>query len=190
MLWRSSATVSSYFRLSNSRLTCYLGNREEGEALRCQLVRALRGEMRDAVQSHARASRIALRVLESYIVPFCDAQESTSRLHEGLTPIIEQLLQLGWQVWTRKARLEVFGLPGLAKGPPIGAHIGNVQYKSTSDKLELHAMHGKEVDDDACALDSKDVLLLCTPVVVMAGNAEGKEYDKQRVVKRGVVWLG
>lgn len=113
-------------------------------------------------------------------------EAATSMLH-GFLPIVEQVVRLAWQVWTRKARLDALAwsdLPDQQQSP------GTVVYSASSDKLELHSMHNKEVDDDTTALDGYECFVLCSPVVLLAGNAAGKEYDKKRVVRKGVVWLG
>lgn len=108
-------------------------------------------------------------------------------MYDGLAPIVKQTIDLAWQVWTRKARLDVLSWSQLASETPHGECP---VYSSSSGKLELHAMHGREIDEDPQALDDHEVLLICSPAVVLSGNADGKEYEKQRVVKKAVVWLG
>lgn len=157
-------------------------NQEDAEALRCQLVRSLSMALKQRKHPpHPLAEAIAGRFVRDYAWPFYCNHESANQMFQGLIPIIQQAVELAWQVWSRKARLDVFG---------CSERTAEIMYSSKSDMLELHALHGRDVDDDPQALDGKRVLLVCSPVVLLAGNADGKEYEKQRVVKKAVVWLG
>lgn len=108
-------------------------------------------------------------------------------MFSDLVPIVERVVGLAWQVWTRKAQLEVVSWSRLAHESTGGVDLA---YASESDKMELHSMHGRDIDDDPNALDGYAVSIICSPAVVISGNAEGKDYDKKRVIKKAVVWIG
>lgn len=148
--------------------------------------------VRDEPKSIAQVSRIVAAqnlsagIVQSYLkAPIYDNSECEA-MQTSLTPIILEASELAAQLWTRKSRVEIGCWVGLiAAGDPL-----KLVYSADAKALQPHSLHNREIDDDPTAMDGREVILICSPMVGSSGNLEGKEYEKQVLVKKALVWMG
>ncbi|KXS95914.1 hypothetical protein AC578_5203 [Pseudocercospora eumusae] len=146
------------------------------ENWRCQTLRLLHPVIADD-SKRAVACALVQKFLPKILIQFRD----------DVMRIMEDAVELSWQLWTRKARIEVLGITAIGKQDGTASSI---IYNANSHVLEPSFLHGRDLDDDPGALDGREVVLLCSPLVMAAGNADGTDYEKRRVLKPAVVWMG
>jgi hypothetical protein len=63
-------------------------------------------------------------------------------------------------------------------------------FDSSSQLMEAHTWHHRELDDDEKCLDGKPVLMVTQPAIVIAGASDGSDTKIRRVLRKAVVWMG
>ncbi|KAF2209479.1 hypothetical protein CERZMDRAFT_100274 [Cercospora zeae-maydis SCOH1-5] len=164
------------------------------ENLRCQLLRLLDPVANDAVSVNlmkriAKESRelaaetIANKLFETYTEKLVAERSTDAR--NSLKALTQEAVDLSWELWTRKARIEVLVWADLQE------HVGKtIQYGADAKALEAHPLHNRELEDEPQALDGAEVVLLCSPAIAIAGTAEGRDYDKEKLIKKAIVVVG
>lgn len=109
------------------------------------------------------------------------------QMRSELQVIVSNAIKLSRKLSIRKARIETLNLQDLAAA---SGETGPLRFSSASDLIEAHKLHTGDLDDNIKALDGREVILLCSPPLLMSGDADGKNYGKQIVIKKGVVWMG
>lgn len=164
------------------------------EGFRCQILRLLdpglngkRGvESIKKIASESRqaaASQIATGIFDEFkgtLLP-----DKAGDALAGLQALTLETAELSWELWTRRSRIEVLDW---ARVQQESDKV--IKFSATAKALEAHALHNRSLEDDPEALDGTEVVMLCSPVIIAAGNAEGQDYDKERLLKKAVVWLG
>ena len=102
---------------------------------------------------------------------------------QALLLVAKEAVQLSQSLWTRKTCVEMSDYRSIA-----GAT--SMTFKSDADAIDPHRFHTRDLADDPRALDDSEIIVLCCPLVTLAGNAEGKRYDQNRVVNKAVAWMG
>ncbi|CAK1359213.1 hypothetical protein CB0940_05459 [Cercospora beticola] len=171
------------------------GDEAGGEGLRYQLLRLLDPSQKDTSygtkylrgvvdRSRKKAvSQLAAGLLDQLLGEI--TADDLANARSGLEAVVNEAAELSWKLWTRKGRMEVFDQARLAKETK-GVDV----YSGTSALLEAHSLHVRDLENDSGALEGKPIILVCSPVVAIAGDAEGQGYTKSRVLKKAVVWMG
>jgi hypothetical protein len=132
--------------------------------------------------------RVSVRLVVNRIMrdfePFFRS-DSLQEAKKVLQEIVENAADLSWTLWTRKPQTKVYGWKDLGEQKEQ-----ELRYSSTSALLEAHPLHSTALDENPQAFNGCKVILLCSPAIVMRGDAEGQDYHKNRVHKKAVVWLG
>ncbi|KAM3421122.1 hypothetical protein BST61_g1535 [Cercospora zeina] len=164
------------------------------EGLRCQLLRLLDPVVNGAASVNkmkiiakesreVAAEKIANEMYERYMATLVPEKSSDARI--SLKALTQEAVDLSWELWTRKARIEVLAWVDLQ------ARMGKtMQYGASAKAFEAHPLHNRELEDKPQALDGAEVVLLCSPAIVVAGTAEGQDYDKEKLIKKAVVMVG
>lgn len=162
--------------------------------MRCQLLRLLDPPTAEADSSVAFVKdlvkesrhRAMVEVVNSAIDEFMGplSNEQYEHAYNGLAALVHDACELSWALWTRKARVEVHNWSS------IKHQTNSMSYKSTSDVFEVHPLHKRDLEHTPEALDGHSITLLCTPLVLVAGNAEGEQYENKAVLKKAIVWIG
>ena len=98
---------------------------------------------------------------------------------------MQEAAELSHKLWTRKARIEVKDFDDLQHDD--GA---TPKYDSISELFEPHPVHTRALAQDPKALDGRKIVLLCSPLILTAGDTDGQNYGKTKILKKAVVWLG
>lgn len=174
------------------------GDVEGTHAWRCQLFRLLdppnaaEGTAAARIKDVAATSRelaargLAMDLLNAVadlLIPAVDAEAA----EPGLEAILRTSAELSQTFWTRKQWIYYRGLTALV---PAGLADQPLKYQASATDMETHPLHSVDLDDDPEALDGREVVLLCNPAVVAFGTADGKDYDKTKLWRKAVVWLG
>ncbi|GIZ37992.1 hypothetical protein CKM354_000141900 [Cercospora kikuchii] len=166
------------------------------EALRCQLLRLLDPITKEATSHEAQFAKqvaassrsravclLAVNIIDAYLGLL--TQEQRQKAYDGLCAIIEEAAELAWALGTRKASIHVRTWAGLQHSDQ-----GVIPFRASSEIFEAHIMHNNMLDDDPNALDGRDIVLVCSPAIFAYGNAEGEDYDKAKVLKKAIAWMG
>lgn len=144
-------------------------------------VKALK-DLTEKSRNHA-VAKGTLAIMECFLGML--GPEDKEQAFNGLSAIIEDAAALSWSLWTRKAVVKVPSWTSMMEKEPNA-----VSYFAASEIFEPHMMHNMVLEDNPNALDGQDILLVCSPMVLMMGNADGEDYDKRKVLKKAIVWMG
>ncbi|KAF7188342.1 hypothetical protein HII31_10406 [Pseudocercospora fuligena] len=170
------------------------GSPEDAESLRCQILRlldppghrptpgtqCLKG-MAKASRDHS-ANWLAGQ-MSSSIVRHLVAEDSLAEAEGALMMLLRDAAELSWRLLTRKSRIE------MADWSLLTEEKRNF-YRADSNNLEAHSQHRKVLQEDSLAMDGSEVFMLTRPAVMLAGDADGQDYDQKRVLLRAVGWMG
>lgn len=177
-------------------LTTVVDDIAGAEGLRYQLLRLLDPPAKsDAsynvqavkdVAENSRGRAVALCtmfMIDQYLSRLITEQRETA--YDGLSAVVEEAATLSWTFSTRKAVVKVPSWATMMETEPNA-----MSYAAGFQIFEPHVMHNMVLEDDPEALDGQEIVLNCSPMVMLMGNAEGEDYHKRKVLKKAVVWLG
>lgn len=98
--------------------------------------------------------------------------------YEAFRDVIDEIFDISEKLNLQRSFVECVGIEGLPK-----------HYRSASKIMEAHSIHHRDLDDDENYLDGGRVLLVTQPLIVAVGKSDGSDYNKQRVLKKAVVWV-
>ncbi|KAI5364530.1 hypothetical protein Slin15195_G040670 [Septoria linicola] len=166
------------------------------EAFRYQLMRLLEpldsnqspaaNELRTQVQISRQTaiSKLVLAITDDTIMGDMSEEDLKDAVAE-LEDIVQNAAELSRQLWTRKARIEVWDFQKLIQ--PGGPHP---QYVSTSPLFEPHSAHNRTLAQDPQALEGDRIVLMCHPSMITSGDLEGQNYGDRKVLSKATVWMG
>lgn len=172
-----------------------IGDEKSCEAVRCQILRLLQpatnnqsesaGQIRYVIERSQKSavSVLAATIMENFMGEQSEDESIPARM--GLESIMLEAVELSSSLWTRMARIQTANLPVLS-----AVEESALVYRSSSKWLEAHSIHGMALEADPKSLDGCDVVLLCSPAILRAGNSDGEDYHKGSLLKKAVVWLG
>ncbi|KXT08542.1 hypothetical protein AC579_10243 [Pseudocercospora musae] len=155
------------------------------EAWRCQSLRLIHPTT--AQNSSKIAAKTLSNTLLTEILRLDLHQIKDTGIQDELVEILEQAACLSWRLWTRKTRITVHD--GDAMAALARPHRTQV-YNATSNLLEAHPLHNRDLDDDPKALDGREIFLLCNPLVTISGDGDGGNYQKHTILRKAVCWMG
>lgn len=185
--WQSSESLFPWLTI--------IGNEKSCEAVRCQILRLLQPATNNQSESagyiryvtersqKSAVSALAATIMEEFMGEQSEDERIAARM--GLESIMLEAAELSSSLWTRMARIETANLPALS-----AIEESALVYRSSSESLEPHSIHGMDLEADPESLDGCDVVLLCSPAVFRAGSSDGEDYHKRSLLKKAVVWLG
>jgi hypothetical protein len=170
------------------------GNPEGGHAWRSQLLRLLdprlRGDKNERPQLSATKDRstkayeeAATHIMEDFVMGsaaplLCKPSNETQAVAE-LEHIFQFAVRMAHKLWLRRSSLEIRTLDELPQN-----------FKFDEALLRPHSLHIKALTDDAVAFDGHIIQLVVHPAILVRGKSDGSEYDKFRILKAAVVWMG
>jgi hypothetical protein len=103
---------------------------------------------------------------------------SSKETLDELTDIMSKALDISRKLNTQRSGLRCDRAPDLA-----------ATFDHTSDMMEAHSLHNKELADDEAALDGKAIILVMQPAIVAIGKSDGSDYSIRRVLRKAVVLM-
>ncbi|KXT06354.1 hypothetical protein AC578_9129 [Pseudocercospora eumusae] len=170
------------------------GSPEDAEGLRCQILRLLdppghrpnRGvdrlkDMAKASRDHSvglLAGQMSRSIAEHLVHP-----ELLADAEDALMMLMRDAAKLSWSLLTRKSRID------MADGFLV-TEEDKIFYHADSSNLEAHSQHRKALQEDRNAMNGRKVFMLTRPAVMLAGDADGQNYNQKRVLMKAVGWMG
>ena len=105
-----------------------------------------------------------------------------------LQAIFEDCAEFAWTLWVQKNRIRILDVDAIRR--TLGEDNRELRFAHRSSYLDAHSLHNRELDRAENMLDGKPVLLLTSPAIVSAGLADGADYEHEKVLKKGVAWMG
>ena len=74
--------------------------------------------------------------------------------------------------------------------PAIKALGGEFMYKTNTEQVEVHESYRKDFDDAETACDGRKIFVSVRPLLLAIGSSDGTDTESERVLRKGVVWMG
>lgn len=130
--------------------------------------------------TEASIARVADRKAREFLAsPACYLTdgEIMAGFADKLRQIFSDAAKLSYMLWTRKTQMRCFTLHDLK----------NLSFDAESPDLDPDSLVRWE--DCEGQLKSKPITVMVHPLLKIYGNDEAKDYDQERVLAKGVVWL-
>ncbi|CAG8225965.1 unnamed protein product [Penicillium salamii] len=171
------------------------GNLAEGNSWRCNLLRSLdpkptgnEPELRvlEATKNRTEMAREAAAnsLMEAFLknsatLPISSSASERTAVGE-LRQIFVTAAHLSYRLWLRKSYLEVQTMEKI----PANYNRQNLEL------LRAHSLHTAFLEKDEAGLNDCLIRVVVHPALIVHGSSDGTNYEKTRVWKEAVVWMG